>query len=232
MTDGTTAPVRRGFVRRNLWVLTIAAVLAVVAVLAGLTWSAQRADLETQEKRIGEIEGQLADIEQKRSERVDADILESLGLSRNRLDGDAAVIDSLLDAAFTWDSGQAYAAARERLKDRFGLTEDDVFLREFVPPSRFNEDDEGNRYYYIDTVGMNSSPGDDPDIEVVDVQAGDYTYAVLADVEITSDAVIQDDASNDIAVSRQMLLFATVDAEGAVSDLSGVPASGVTRHSG
>ncbi|MFD2794662.1 hypothetical protein ACFS27_13980 [Promicromonospora vindobonensis] len=227
------ASTRRGLFRRNLWTSVIAAALVVVSIVAGLTWNAQHVDLARQEARIDELAGRLADVEQENDERVEVNVLESLGVSRSRMDTDAAVIESLLDVAFTWDSGVAYDEARERLKDRFGLTEDDVFLQEFMPPSRFNEVRDGQRYYYIDAVGLNSAIGDDPDIEVVEVRASDYAYAVLVDIAITSDAVSRNDANSaSVTAHRPMLLFVTVDADGAVSELSGVPASGSTRHSG
>ncbi|MFE4334025.1 hypothetical protein ACFRQM_32820 [Streptomyces sp. NPDC056831] len=233
MTEQTAASTRRGFFRRNLWVLVTAAVLVVVATVAGLTWSSQRAGLAGQEARISEVEGQLAGIQKKNDEQVDADVLQALGVSRNRLGTDGEIIKSLLGMTFTWDSGQRYEEARERLKSRFGLTENKVFLKSFMPPSRFNEDAQGRRYYYIDTVGLNSALGEDPDIEVVDVKTGDYTYAVMADIEVTSDAVTQNSASNaSVTAHRRVLLFVMVDAQGKVSDLSGVPASGETRHSG
>ncbi|MGW6600525.1 hypothetical protein [Streptomyces sp. NPDC055036] len=233
MTEQTAASTRQGFVQRNLWVLVIAAVLVAVATVAGLTWSSQRAELAGQEARIREVKEQLAGIQKKNAERVDADVLQALGISRNRLSTDGGRIKSLLEMTFTWDSGQRYEMARERLKSRFGLTENDVFLKSFMPPSRFNEDEQGRRYYYIDMAGLNSALGEDPGIEVVDVKADDYTYAVLADVEVTSDAVTQNSTSRaSVTALRRMLLFVTVDAQGTVSNLTGVPASAETRHSG
>ncbi|MFI9629329.1 hypothetical protein [Streptomyces sp. NPDC052042] len=219
--------------RRNAWVLAVAAALVLVAVLTGLTWAGQRTALETQESRIGELEGQLKAAQLKNSERVEKDVLESLGVSRKRLDADARIITSLVTTAFTWDSGEAYEQARTRLKDKYGLAEDGPFLKDFMPSSRFNEDDTGKRYYYIDTAGMRSAVGDDPDIEVVKVSAGDYVYAVLVDVAVTSSAVERNDTPpGAITAHRRMLLHITVDAEGGVSGLSGIPASGSTHLSG
>ncbi|MYR60064.1 hypothetical protein GTY54_28815 [Streptomyces sp. SID625] len=233
MTEQTAGPTWRGFFRRNLSVLATAAVLAVVATVAGATMSSQHAALAGQEAQISDIEGHLAGIQRKNAEQVNADVMASLGVSQDRLSTDGERIMSLLSTAFTWDSGQSYRAARESLKSRFGLAENETFLKSFMPPSRFNEDPQGRRYYYIDTVGLNSALGEEPSIEVVNVKAGIYTYAVLADVEVTSDAVSQNKASSaSVTAHRRALLFVTVDAQGKVSNLSGVPASGETRHSG
>ncbi|MGW2984299.1 hypothetical protein [Streptomyces goshikiensis] len=232
MTEQSAAPTRQGPLRRNLAALATAVAFAVVATVAGVTWSSQRAALAKQEAQINYVEGHLADIQKKNAAQVDADVMEAMGVSRNRLSTDGERIMSLLSMAFTWDSGQSYEAARESLKSRFGLTENETFLKSFMPPSRFNEDAQGRRYYYIDTVGLNSALGADPGIEVVDVKAGVYTYAVLADVEVTSDAASQNKASKaSVTAHRRALLFVTVDAQGKVSNLSGTPASGETRHS-
>ncbi|MFJ8018713.1 hypothetical protein [Streptomyces sp. NPDC096311] len=233
MTEQPAAPTRWGFFRRNLSALVTAAVLTVVATVAGVTWSSQHAALAEQEAQINDVEEQVAGIQKKNAEQVNADVLAALGVSQNRLSTDGERIKSLLSMAFTWDSGQSYEAARESLKSRFGLAENETFLKSFMPSSRFNEDSQGRRYYYIDTVGLNSALGADPDIEVVDVKAGVYTYAILADVEVTSDAVSQNKASKaSVTAHRRALLFVTVDAQGKVSNLSGVPASGETRYSG
>ncbi|MEW1548336.1 hypothetical protein [Streptomyces tsukubensis] len=232
MTEQPPTPIRQRPLRRNLAALATAAGLAVVATVAGVTWSSQHATLARQEAQINDIEGHLADIQKKNAEQAHADVMEALGVSRNRLSTDGERIMSLLSMAFTWDSGQSYEAARASLKNRFGLTENEAFLKSFMPPSRFNEDAQGRRYYYIDTVGLNSALGSDPGIEVVDVKAGVYTYAVLADVEVTSDAASQNKASRtSVTAHRRALLYVTIDAQGKVSGLSGTPASGETRYS-
>ncbi|MFD8609384.1 hypothetical protein [Streptomyces sp. NPDC059631] len=233
MTEQPAAPTRREFVRRNLSILVTAAVLTVVATAAGATWSRQHAALGVQKAQINDAEEHLAGIQKQNARQMNADVMAALGVSQYRLSADGERIKSLLTMAFTWDSGPSYEATRESLKSRFGLTENQSFLKSFMPPPRFNEDSQGRRYYYIDTVGLNSALGADPDIEVADVKAGVYTYAVLADVEVTSDAVSQNRASNaSVTAHRQALLFVTVDAQGRASSLSGYPASGETRYSG
>lgn len=221
-----------GFARRNALVLVLAVVLAIVVTVTGLTWVARSSTLDAQDQRIDELEGQLQAEELATSEQVEQNVLEALGVSTDRLAGDTVIICRLVETAFTWDSGPAYEAARADLKEHYALPEDEPFLEQFMPPSRFNEDASGQRYYYIDTQGMNSTVTEEPDIEVVRVSAGEYTYAVLVDVSITSDAVTQNNANpSRVTAQRTMLLFLTVDAEGDVLDLSGAPSSGSTRHS-
>lgn len=223
---------RRGsFIRRNLWLLLTAAALVIAMISAGLLWSGRTSTIAGQEDRIESLQSQISLIEKEDADQVDANILEALGVSQGRLTKDARIIDSVLETAFSWDSGLAFEAARTELKDRYGLTEDDAFLTDFMPPSRFNEDADGNRYYYIDTTGVNSSVGDDPEIEVVSVMADEYRYAVIADVRITADAVEQGGSTEAPSTHQAMLLYVTIAADGTISDLTGAPASGATRLS-
>ncbi len=228
----TTGRHRTGVVRRNAGVLAIAAVLAVIAAATTATWIGQQTTLESQETRIGALEGELRSAELALAERVATDVAQSLGISQSRLASDSLTLSGLVDTVFTWDSGIAYEQARTRLKDRYGLAEEDVFLSSFMPPSRYNEDDTGKRYYYIDAAHLNSAVDGDPDIAIIDVVADRYDYVVLVDVVLTADASPQDDAASGKATeAHSVLIHATVDAEGGVSRLSGVTGHGPTRHS-
>lgn len=228
--EQTTGP---GFVRRNGWVLVIAVLLTLIAVVTTMTWMSQSARLDGQQAQIETLQRQLETAELENSQQLEDDLLQSLGISQERIATDTPTIIGLIETAFTWDSGASYAAARAELKARYDLSEDGVFLTDFMPESRYNEDADGKRYYYIDTQGMNSSVSDDPEIEVVKVRADDYTYAVMVDVTVTSDGVEQDGgAGTRASAERRMLLFLTIDTGGEISNLSGVPASGSTRHSG
>lgn len=227
-----TDPGRAGFTRRNRWVLVLAAVLAVVAIVVILTWHGQHRELADQQKQISGLSTQLSTLEQKKAEQVDEEVLKTMGVSRDRLTRDGETIDQFLDLAFTWDSGSTYQTARDALIDRYDLAEDSEFLTSFMPPSRFNEDSSGKRYYYIDTAGLNSTVGTDADIEVVDVKADEYTYAVRVDVTVSADGVDQTKKAGEVTADRRMLLFVTIDEQGDLSDLSGVPPSGTTRLSG
>lgn len=221
-----------GFVRRNALVLVVAGVLAIVVTVTGLSWITRSSALDVQDQRIDELEDQLQAEELATSEQVEHNVLKALGVSQDRLAGDAMIIGRLVETAFTWDSGRAYEATREDLKERYNLGEDEPFLVQFMAPSRFSEDASGQRYYYIDTQGMNSALADEPDVEVVRVSADQYRYVVLVEVSITSDAVTQNNANpSRVTTQRTMLVFLTLDAAGDVSDISGVPANGLTRHS-
>lgn len=223
----------KGFLRRNGWLVAMAAILAVLVTVTGLTWVSESAQAQARQTRIEGLQGELEQAQRKNSERIETDVLTALGVSRSRLNRDAPILADLARTAFTWDSGESYEQARGRIKDRFKLTEKDAFLTDFMPPSRYSTDAQGKRYYYIDAQGMNSSLKGDPTIDLIKVVAGDYQYAVVVTVDVTSDAVQRNNSNKgQYSATRQALIFVTVDAQGQVSDVSGVPASGSTRHSG
>ncbi|UKA48120.1 hypothetical protein LFT48_11620 [Arthrobacter sp. FW305-123] len=231
-TDETAAP-GPGFMRRNALVVGVAVLLVTAVTVTGLTWGSQRSALDQQQQTITGLQGQLASVGTAKSEQVEQDVMQSLGVSQSRIHDDTQIVDRLVKTAFTWDSGQAYEAARRDLKERYHLSEDEQFLKQFMPPARFNEDASGKRYYYIDTQGLNSAVNADADLEVVKVTADEYTYAVQVEVAVTSDAVSQNKVAPDRVKSyRTVLVYLTVDAQGKVSGLSAIPAGGSTRHSG
>lgn len=230
-TDETAAP-EPGFMRRNALVVGVAVLLITAVTVTGLTWGSQRSALDQQQQTITGLQGQLASVGTAKSEQVEQDVMQSLGVSQSRIHDDTQIVDRLVNTAFTWDSGQAYEAARRDLKERYHLSEDEQFLKQFMPPARFNEDASGKRYYYIDTQGLNSAVNADADLEVVKVTADEYTYAVQVEVAATSDAVSQNKVAPDRVKSyRTVLVYLTVDAQGKVSGLSAIPAGGSTRHS-
>ncbi|WP_314191910.1 hypothetical protein [uncultured Arthrobacter sp.] len=230
-TDETAAP-EPDFMRRNALVVGVAVLLVTAVTVTGLTWGSQRSALDQQQQTITGLQGQLASVGTAKSEQVEQDVMQSLGVSQSRIHDDTQIVDRLMKTAFTWDSGQAYEAARRDLKERYHLSEDEQFLKQFMPPARFNEDASGKRYYYIDTQGLNSAVNADADLEVVKVTADEYTYAVQIEVAATSDAVSQNKVAPDRVKSyRTVLVYLAVDAQGKVSGLSAIPAGGSTRHS-
>ncbi|WP_026820068.1 hypothetical protein [Arthrobacter castelli] len=221
---------------RNLAVLVLVVLLLAAGLLAFSERASQVQALAAQQQKIDQLSSELKHQQQRNAEAAEQNAFKALGITASRLDEDAEVINSLLSMAFTWDSGLEYAQARQSLIERFNLNADGEFLSDFMPPAKFNQDAEGKRYYYIDAAGLNSAVGEDVDIELVKVRATEYRYAVLADIEVSSDAPVKVDAQGEKqpvpTATRRLLLYVTVNGGGEVSDLSGVPASGTTRTSG
>lgn len=226
---------KAGFWARNRWILALGTVVASGVIVAGASAVGQSQALAAQESQIRSLEAASSQRGQQEAETSEKNGLEGLGVSASRVRADTATIGQLLSIAFTWDSGDAYETARESLKDRFGLSEKDAFLETFIPPSRFNEDVNGKRRYYVDAIAMTSALGRDVDVEVVEVAGTRYRYAVMADIEVGADGPAQTggrgQATSQQTAIRRVLIYVTVDTDGTVSDLVGIPPSGSTRSS-
>lgn len=232
MSTDETTPDAHGFWARN-WLLAVLAVLMVGAIVAvTLQARSDGAVIDEQETRMAQIRSEIRTAQLEREEEVEADVLATLGLSTSRLAQDAPIIDRFVDTAFTWTSGVDYELARTDLQEQFGLSASDPFLTEFMPPSSYNEDASGERYYTIDVLGMNSSAGS-MDISVVRAVADEYSYVVVAQMDLTSDDVLA--GTNGTASStahRQVLLEMTLTGDGEITSVTGIPAEGEARSSG
>lgn len=211
---------------RNGLPLALAALLAVAGTVAAIDSSSSASQIEEQERQISALSQQINQAEVEANQQVEEDLLAAVGVSRSRLDSDAHLIDSLLETAFTWESGQEYFSARDSLQEEFGLSNDGPFLTEIMPPARYNEDSSGQRYYQIDVLGVTSEFGG-ADIELASVAAGEYTYAVIASVDHSSTHIREGSS----VAERRTLLHVTVDAEGEIAEISGFAPSGSSRHS-
>lgn len=216
----------RDAIRRNVWVLLVGILLVTALTSSVVQLGSMRAIINDQDERAARATVGLDRVEQERRERSEADAAEALGVSGDRVARDMRIIRALCGTAFTWDTGLTYEAAREEVKERYGLTEDDMFMTSVMAPSRYNEDSKGHRVWYVDTVGINSAL-DDVDVDVAGVMADRYDYVVVAHVDATSDAVDQRDSpTSDITASRDVLLTLSIDGDGHVSNVNGWTASG------
>lgn len=213
-----------GFFRRNAWVMALAALVVVAGGVTAVSLRAGDDALIAQETRIAELEAQLDAVDRRQAEQADQDVFTALGITRSRVASDRTILADLLEPSFTWSSGEEYEEAREFLKGHFGLTEDDAYLATFLPPAEFNQHVSGERFYYIDSLGLTSSLTR-TQVEVAEVEGTEYAYVVIADIEMSAPAP----AGGTATVQRRLLLNVTIDGDGDLSDLSGTPPSGATR---
>lgn len=230
---GSTPPQTRGFWPRNMWVLLLLALFVAGTIGFGAVHSADQRAQDAQSARIVQLEAEIARAEHRDAASPDDAVRRTLGVDPARVASDSAEIQDLLRIATTWDSGEKYEAARESLKRKYKLTETDDFLTTFMPPSRFNVDSGGRRYYYIDALGLTSQLDSDVEVEVMSVRGTTYRYAVIAEV-LASSSVTDAKGTQGLvsAASRKTLVYVTTDSEGRVNELTGFPASGATRTSG
>ena len=224
-----------GFFKRNALPLVLSCVLVGSVVVMGSLQSSAEQEQAGLDAQVAQIQGELKALQDQSEQKSEENVLEALGVTASRIEADTRVLDSFMETAFTWDSGEEYNEARDTLIRRFKLPADSGFLKEFMPESTYNIDGNGKEYHYLDAVGLNSSMGADPELEVVKVVGTEYTYAVMGDLSMTSDLGVRTNEDGTIpakpSAQRKLLLYATVDAEGQLSDLSGIPASGTTRSS-
>jgi hypothetical protein len=233
---GAGADAEGPFWRRNTALLLAAALLLGVATAITISGISDARTTTAQSDRIEILEQRVRTAQAAKARETDENTLEALGVTTARAKTDTVAINQFLATAFSWSSGEEFEQARETLKRRYGLAEFDDFLMHFLPPSRFNEDSTGERYYWIDSVGLNSEVGDDVEVEVVRVQGTDYHYVVMADLEFSSDftdTTGQDgNAAMQPVAQRRVLVYLTIDGAGDFHRVRGIPASGTTRHSG
>lgn len=227
---------KQGFWARNYWVLVLGAVVAVGGCLAGINAAGQSQAAATQTAQITQLQQDAAGRQAQLAQTTEQNAAQALGVSDSRVKKDTAEIQQLLSTAFTWDSGDSYETARETLKSRFDLTEEDAFLQSFMPAAQFNQDQSGKRYYFLDAIGLNSKLGSNVDVEVVEVSATNYRYGVMADTVVGANGSAAIDAQGNPmpkpTATRRVLIFVTTDATGKLTQMIGFPASGATRQSG
>lgn len=226
----------RTLLTRHGWSVALAVLLIAGVSFTSLRYVSQQAELESQREEISALAHTQSQQHGEVAKKQQKNTMSALGVTPSRIERDTALVNALLETAFSWDSGEDYDTARDSVSKHFSVPEDAAFFTEFMPPADFNKDSQGVRYYYIDAIGLNSSLGADIDVEVVDAKATDYRYAVMADVDMSADASKSTDSEGNVvapaSTTRRVLLYVTVDGQGKVSDLSGIPASGVTKTSG
>lgn len=213
-----------GFLHRNIWVFIVTGLLVVAGTAVSLTQLANSRQLADQQARIDQLTSQLDTARADEQSLADTTVKLSMGVEASRLDTDSTIIRSLLSTAATWDSGEAYDAARQSLMDRYGLSETSAFLTSVMPAQNYRVDAEGKSYYYIDAMGLSSSL-DSVHIDLVDAKADAYTYVVRMRLDVANPNITGSSAVSDY------LIQVTVDGSGRISGLSGVAGSGVQAHS-
>lgn len=213
-----------GFLRRNAFPLTAAALLLVAGGSFAATRGEQEASLVDQERRIEELLVRKAELEETQGEREREVVGQVMGADRARLDADEELIGRLLDTALTWESHAEYVDARSSMVSVYGLAEDSAFMTVFLPEPTVNVDAEGTEYALIDLLGLDSRV-EDFRAELLSVRGTEYSYFLLVDVRSTSD-----DGQAGARSTSAVLL--TTDGEGGVSGVEGYASTSRVRSSG
>ncbi|MFD6952063.1 hypothetical protein A6A08_02545 [Nocardiopsis sp. TSRI0078] len=213
-----------GFVSRNAFPLSAAALLLVSVGSFAVTRGAQEAALADQGRQIAELRERTAEIEEAQDERENEVASLVQGTNTARLDTDEELIGDVLDTALTWETHAEYEDARSAMMTVYGLDEDSAFMTAFLPEAPMNVDREGNEYALIDLLGLDSRVNDFRS-EVLSVQGTEYSYLVLVELRTTSD-----DGQASAYSTATVLL--TTDGDGGVSGLEGYASTSRVRTSG
>lgn len=231
--ETSSVPAQGGFWLRNLWVMLLLAGVVVGGVGFVLAKESQTQELTAQRAQMSDLRSRIEAAQRGKVAHQDTTIAQVTGISPERVESDSRAIKEFLGLAFTWKSGEGYESVRESLIRRYKFTEKDQFISEFMPPSRFNADSSGKRYYYIDALGLTSDFDEaGARIQVLEVSGTDYHYVVMADISVSAKATDTKGTPDLTARAvRTTLVYLSVDAEGKISAVRGIPASGTTHGS-
>lgn len=223
----SSSPRRRpGLVNLILLVVVVLMAIGASLLLVSQNSALHRAQQDRQTAQ-DELDSRSTAVETVQDEQIHT----ALGADPKRMDDDAVVIDRLAEQIGTWDSGASYEQARADLIDELGMSDDDPFFVQFMPPAASNVDGNGDRTYYLDVMGIDSSVSDTT-IGLESVMADKYRYTVVVDTDITSEAVDSSSSPDGSdSTSGLVLLELTINSNGIVTDLDGAASSGVTRTS-
>lgn len=135
------------------------AVLAALLLLAGGIKGYSLYDVSRHPERMAQLE--LA-YEERQQQALDAAELvrqkqleyaagDDSGIDASRIERDGGIAEGIMKTALGWKDYDSYIDARETLKSRYGLSEDDRFLSVFLPHvSESEPTSSGKRYNWID----------------------------------------------------------------------------------
>lgn len=213
----------KSFIQRNVVLMLLAAVLAVLSVSYFVTASANNVAITTQKT-------ELVTLEKKQAAKATAARLEQQGVmdevsgtDGERIVADTAIITDFLRTVATWNSGADYTAAREKLERRYKLPADGQFMTVFFPVPVYNTDTSGKTFYFIDEMGLNSTLGE-IDVKSLGVKGTAYSYMVTADIRSSS-------KDNKTSAGNSSIIFITVDGDGVISDVKGFASTADVRVS-
>ena len=203
----------RTFFYRNALLILLAGVFIIAGVSYFVVTGSQQEQVAAQDKQITELDQQMQARLKSAKDEQQAVVDAALGTSAQRINSDTAVIRDFVKTVATWRTGEEYAAARESVIRKYKLKEDSQFLKTYFQEPVFNTDSSGNRIYYVDTQGLNSSL---TSMEVVPlgVSGTEYRYMVLADLGSSSN-------DGKASADKTSVIYLTMDGEGAMTNVSG-----------
>ncbi len=207
--------------KNAIFPLIAGGVLICTLAVAGVTSTAQNSALQSQRDELASLTDQIKLAHATTTELEESVALDPLGARSERVEKDAEEIEAMAAKALTWDSHASYEDARASTMRLYDLSEKSSFIKSFLPEAPVNYDSQGNAYPYIDAAGLNSRIGS-TSVKLLEVNGTDYSYMALVDVQ----AVSSDGLGTAVNVAT---IFATVDGDGGISELSGFASTSPVR---
>lgn len=211
-----------GTAKHSVFPIIAGSILALTAVIGGVTASGHHQQLDTQRATLAQLEAKT-DAARGKTQQIQTEGSLTDGARASRVEADTKVIADLADRALTWDSDATYRQARSSTMRIYGLNESSVFMQSFLPQAPVNTDSRGNIYPYIDAAGLNSQVGDTT-VKLLGVDGTKYSYMALVDVQAQS----SDKLGTAVNVAT---IFSTIDSDGKVSELTGYASTTQVRSS-
>lgn len=171
------------------------------------SWDKQ---LATQQSQIHELENELA-LKKASKEQAQSQIVQSTtGLNKERVTKDDEIADAFLTQIMTWSSYEEYSAIRQTLLNEYQMSENDNFMKVFMPDVVTKTSPDGTVYNRIDVMGLNVTY-EGMKSYVTGIKADVYTYFAFVDWS-SSD-------KNGNEASTTCIFMYSIDSDGNVFDL-------------
>lgn len=203
----------RAFFYRNALMILLAGLFVTTGISYAVVTGNQQTEVVALEEDVEKLDQQMQEELVKAEAEQLAVVDEVLGTSAQRIDTDTTLIRDFVSTMATWSTGEEYAAARESLTRKYGVDENSQFMQVYFQEPIFNTDSSGNRIYYVDTQGLNSSLAS-MDVKPLGVVGTEYRYMVLADLGSSSN-----DGKG--SANKTSVIYLSVDGEGTVREVSG-----------
>lgn len=188
-----------------------AVILTIGAGIFTYSGSGAASVLGTQQARIAELQNQISDAKSSYAKLVSDQVANSTGLESDRVSRDNGAVEPVLKQIFTWDSLDTYNNARSVAKEKFGLSDDNVFLVKAMPTVKVETDKDGKSTNAIEKKHLNMTYKN-MSSTVSDISGAKYTYRTIVTVEGANSA-------GSTATSRVLVTYKT-DNNGTFSDFS------------
>lgn len=195
------------------------AVLVLLGVVAIGIQGYDAYDASRHPDRMAALEQAYADKQQQvvnaqeliRQKQIELASGSGSGISASRIERDGGIAEGIMKLALGWRDYDSYIEARENLKSRYGLSEDDRFLSVFLPYiSESEPTSSGKRYNWIDVNGYNVYY-DGMEQYFLGESGGEYRY--LSEVRWSTVA------SNGGEARRTSVFMYSVDEEGHIGSM-------------